>query len=48
MNYYLSADSFYSQDELAHYGILGMKWGSSQVSERRWLTYRYWEETASN
>ena len=27
MDYYLGNGCFYSQDELKHYGILGMKWG---------------------
>ena len=27
MNYYLCDGSFYSKDELKHYGVPGMKWG---------------------
>ena len=27
MNYYIHGGEIYSQDELAHYGVVGMKWG---------------------
>lgn len=29
-------------DELAHHGILGMKWGCKTVPECKWFTYRRW------
>ena len=28
-----------TDDELYHYGVKGMKWGRSKVSERRWIAY---------
>ena len=30
MNYYLCDGSFYSKDELKHYGVPGMKWGRKE------------------
>ena len=38
-NYVLTSNgNFISEDELYHWGIKGMKWGSSKVSESRWNT----------
>lgn len=28
-----------TDNELYHFGVKGMKWGSPKVSERRWITY---------
>lgn len=34
-----------SSGELMHYGVLGMKWGCSSVSEKRRYSHKSWKET---